>query len=374
LNLLIKNSLLFLILFSELAFSQIADSSFFSSVRSVNPGVAHGRLQGLATLDASQQNIEKKHDVTAGGIVGGINSEVEIQKSNLFYASRGGSIAFELLANMSTGKSSEKINSTTAGERNIENNAKSNFYGGILDLKYLGFSYSAASYNTNYQFRIGDPPNVSARDIKTNIDYSLLKVGTAFKISGFTFGIFGMDKKSDEDRAYTYYDPTTGNKGTTELYPATSQATGYGVGLGYTAKNFRIEIGTEQLSKPKFKYDEDPLEIIKQQTASSRTGITVEARFGKLSLGASVKNNVGNYTDLDDLIMANLVYAELSASDSRLETSFNFGYGADKGLSFSAFYTQSEAKTEEETIIFPGNEYPAVTKSSAFGGNITYYF
>lgn len=361
-------------LLSEQAFSQIADSSFFSSVRSVNPGVAHGRLQGLATLDASQQNIEKKHEVTTGGIVGGINSEVEIQKNNLFYASKGGSIAFEVLANMSSGKSTENINSTSYGERNIENKAESNYYGGILDLKYLGLSYSTANYNTNYQFRVGSPPSVSARDIDTNIDYTLLKVGTAFKISGFTIGFFGMDKKSDEDRSYTYYDPTTGNKGTTEFYPATSQATGFGVGVGYTSKNYRIEIGTEQLSKPKFKYDEDPLNIIKQQTASSRTGIAVEAKFGKLSLGASVKNNVGNYTDLDDLIMSNLVYAELSASDSRLETSFNFGYGADKGFSFSAFYTQSEAKTEEETIIFPGNEYPATTKSSAFGGNITYYF
>lgn len=363
-----------LILVSSQAFSQIADSSYFSSVRSINPGVAHGRLQGLATLDASQQSIEKKHAVTSGGIVGGINSDVEIQKNNVFYASKGGAIAFEVLANMSTGKGTEKINSTSSGERNIVNKADSNYYGGILDLKYLGFSYSGANYNTNYQFRVGSPPSISARDINTNIDYTLLKVGTAFKISSFTFGIFGMDRKSDEDRSYTYYDSTTGNKGTTEFYPATSQATGFGVGVGYTTKNYRLEIGTEQLSKPKFKYDEDPLNIIKQQAASSRSGVTVEARFGKLSLGASVKNNVGNYIDLDDLIMANLVYAELSASESRLETSFNFGYGSDKGFSYSAFYTQSEAKTDEETIIFPGNEFPATTNSSAFGGNITYYF
>ena len=366
---------LYLISFSLSALAQIADGSFFPSVRSINPGIAHQRAQALAAFDISQKKVEKNHEVTTGGIVGGIQTDVDLQKNTLFYASKGKFVTFEVLADQETGKKVEHINSTTYGERNVENTASSSYFGGIVDFKLVGLSYSAAKYNIDYEFRAGTPPDVSAKDIKTNIDYNLIKIGSAFNFKGFTFGVFGMEKKSDEEYAYTYYDPTTGLEGTTEIWPATSSATGYGVGLGYTSKTFRMEVSTEQMSKSKVKYDDNPMEIIKQAPASSRTSVAVEARLGKLSLGARIRNNVGNYTDLEDLISSNLLYGEMSASDSRMETSFNFGFGSDKGFTFSAFYTQSESKADEESTIFAnGTKYPSKTKSTAFGGNVSYYF
>ena len=365
----------FLITMTFPAFAQIADSSFFPSVRSINPGVAHQRAQALVSLDVSKKKIEKNHAVTAGGIVGGIQTDVDLQKNTLFAATKGSWVTFEALADRETGEKTEHINSTTYGERDVTNSASSNYFGGIMDLKLIGVSYATANYNTSYKFRVGTPPDVSAKDLKTDLSYTMLKVGSAFNIKGFTFGVFGMDKKSTGDYAYTFYDPTTGNAGSTEIWPAKTSSRGYGAGLGYTSKTFRIEISSEQMAEANLDVDDNPLEIIKAAPASSRTSASLEVRFGKLDLGARVRNNVGNFTDLEDLISSNLLYGEATASDTRLETSFNFSYGSDKGLTYSAFYTQSESKTDEESTIFANDiEYPATTKSTAYGVNLSYYF
>lgn len=372
-----KNALAFLILSSvaSTSLAQIADSSFFPSVRSINPGVAHQRTQALVALDVSKKKVEKNHAVTAGNIQGGIQTDVDLQKNTVFGASKGSFVTFEILADRETGDKTEHINSTTLGTRDVKNSATSTYVGAIADLKLIGISYATAKYETEYKFRVGSPPSVSAKDMTTNISYTMLKVGTAFNIKGFTFGVYGMDKKSEEKYDYTYYDPSTGNPGTTENWNADTKATGYGVGLGYSSKTFRIEASMEQMSKADLTVDYNPLELIKAAPASSRISVAAEIRFGKLALGGRVRNNTGNYTDLEDLISSNLLYGDMKEDDTRLETSFNFSYGADKGLTYSAFYTQSESKTDEESSIFPGTgDYPATTKSSAYGVNLSYYF
>lgn len=368
-------SSLILLLVGSSAVAQIADSSFFPSVRSINPGVAHHRAQALVALDVSKKDVEKNHEVTTGGIVGGVQTDVALQKNTLFAASKGSIATVEVLVDHETGEKTEHINSTTYGERDVKNTATSTYLGGILDLKLIGVSYASANYETANKFRVGTPPNVSANDMKTDLNYSLLKVGSAFNIGGFTFGFFGMSKKSVGDYTYTYYDPNTGAQGTTEVWPAKTEATGYGGGVGYTSKTFRIEISSEQMSASELEADDNPLDKIKAAPASSRVSLSMEMRFGKLALGARVRNNVGNFTDLEDLISSNLLYADTPEGDSRLETSFNFSYGSDKGFTYSAFYSQSESKSDEESSIFNNDiKYPATTKSTGMGVNVSYYF
>lgn len=357
------------------AMAQIADSSFFPSVRSLNPGVAYLRTQSLISLDVSKKQVKKNHAVTTGGIVGGIQTDVDLQKNSLFMVGKFGWLTAEALVDKETGEKVEHINSTTRGKRDVMNDSESVYAGAILGVKFFGVSFATASYNTDYKFRVGTPPDVSAKDIATEINYTLAKVGTAFNIGGFTFGLFGMEKRSKERYAYTYYDPTTGLQGTTEIWPASSSAAGIGVGLGFTAKSFRIEFTGEQMEEADVEYKENPLDVIKTAPGSSRVGAAVEMRIWKLSLGARVRNNAGNFTDLEDLISSNLLYGEMSEDDTRLETSFNFGFGSDKGLSVSAFYTFSETKTSEVSTIFNDAEkFPASTKANAYGANISYYF
>ena len=369
------SNLLFLLLVTSPARAQIADGSFFSTVRSLNPGVAHHRQQALAALNVSQKNVKKNHEVTAGGIVGGVQTDVALQKNTFFGAAKLSFVAVEILADLEKGEKTEHINSTRYGTRDVVNAASSTYTGAVIGVPFLGVSIANAKYAITDAFRVGTPPEVSAHDQDTRIDYTLLKVGTGLNLMGVTIGVFAADKKSTETYTYTYYDPSTGLRGSTEVWPATTSSTGYGAGLGFTAKSFRFEVSTEQMGAGDLKAEQNPLEIIKAEAASSRQSVNAEVRFGKLSLGARASLNKGNFTDLEDLISSKLLYSEAGPDTERVETSFNFGYGADQGLSFSAFYTQSETKSEEISSIFQGDtQYPATTTSTAMGVGLSYYF
>ncbi|MEK2690609.1 hypothetical protein [Bdellovibrio sp. GT3] len=357
------------------AWAQIASSSFFPSVRSINPGVAHLRAQALISLDGSKKDINKNHDITTGGIVGGVKTDVALQKNTLFGATKGSKVTFEGMFDYETGEKTEHINSTTYGLRNVTNSAKSMYGGGIVDFGLIGLGFAKAKYDTFNRFRVGSPPDVSANDFKAEIDYTLLKAGSAYNINGFTVGAYVMQRVATADYSYTYYDPQTGAPGSTEVWPAETKSTGYGVGSGFTAKKFRVEASIEKMAQSDLEMKENPLELIKAPPESVRLSVAGEMRLGKLSLGARVRQIMGNFADLEDLIPSNLLYSELSASDERLETSFNFGWGSDKGITYSAFFTQSTAETEEESTIFMnGEKYPAKTTSTSYGVNLSYYF
>ncbi|WP_413581229.1 hypothetical protein [Bdellovibrio sp. HCB288] len=357
------------------ALAQIAGSSFFSGVRSINPGVAHQRAQALISLDGSKKDINKDHEVTTGGIVGGVQTDVALQKNTLFGATKGSRVTFEGLFDYETGDKTEHINSTTYGARNVTNSAKSVYAGGIVDFGLIGLSAATAKYDTFNRFRVGTPPNVSANDLKAEISYLLFKAGSAYNFKGFTVGAYAMQRTSNADYTYTYYDPSTGAQGSTEVWPATTQSMGFGAGVGFTGKSFRVEGSVEQMAESDLDAKENPLELIKAPPLSARLSVSGEMRLGKLSLGARVRQIFGNFADLEELIPSNLLYSDLSSSDERLETSFNFGWGSDKGITYSAFFSQSTAETEEESSIFMnGEKYPAKTTSTSYGLNLSYYF
>lgn len=363
------------LLSSQFSFAQIADASFFPSVKSINPSVAHMRRNGFVALDVSKKNVEKNHDVPLGGIVGGIKTDVELKKGTLFRAGKGPGITFELLFDKENGEKTETINSTSSGLRTISNEASSNYYGGMLDLKYFGLSYAKAQYDYLYEFRIGTPPNVSAKDINQHLDYTNLKLGSAIKIGFLRLGGFLSSLKSTGEFTYTYYDPNTGNKGTTEKFPVTTSANGYGIGLGASGENVRVEASLERMYGNTLSISEDYPDETEVPPPSSRLSVTGELKFTKIAFGVRVRQIKGNYTDLEDLISSNLLYGNLEAEDTRLETTFNFGFGISKGFSVSGFYTQSEVSAEEKSPVFDnGLKYDAVTKSKAMGVTISYVY
>jgi hypothetical protein len=357
------------------AWAQIAGSSFFPSVHSINPGVAHQRAQALLSLDGSKKDINKEHEVTTGGIVGGVQTDVALQKNTLFGATKGSAVTFEGLFDYETGDKTEHINSTTYGKRDVTNSAKSMYAGGIVDFGLIGLGAATAKYETFNRFRVGTAPDVNANDLKAEINYTMLKAGSAYNFSGFTVGAYVMQRTANADYTYTYYDPQTGAQGSTEVWPAKTQSLGYGVGIGFTGKSFRLEGSVEKMEESDLDAKENPLEIIKAPPQSARLSVAGEVRFGKLSLGARVRQIMGNFADLEELIPSNLLYNDLASSDERLETFFNFGWGSDKGLTYSAFFSQSTAETKEESTIFMnGTKYPAKTTSTAYGVNLSYYF
>lgn len=362
-------------LFSHNSYSQISDASFFPSVKSINPGVAHMRRNGFVAVDLSKKDVEKNHKVPLAGIIGGVKTDVELKKGTLFRAGKGPGITFEILLDKETGEQVETIKTTSSGNRVIRNQTSSTYMGGILDLKYFGISYGRANYKFFNKFRIGEPPQVSAKDIDQRLDYDNLKLGSAIKIGPLRLGAFLQSLKSSGEFAYTFYDPSTGNKGTTEKYPVTTSSNGYGVGLGFSLENFRMETSLEKMYGNALNISKDYPAEVHASPPASRIALMGEMKFTKIAFGVRLRQIKGNYTDLEDLISSNLLYGNLEAEDSRLETTFNFGFGISKGFSLSGFYTQSEISSEEKSSVLANDyKYDAVTKSKAMGVTVSYVY
>lgn len=368
--------MLFLIYFLfPSAVAQITDASFFPSVKSINPGVSHLRQFGFVAVDASKKNIEKKHDVTMGGIVGGINTDVDLDKRTFFAAGRGRTINGEVLFDQESGTRSENINSPSNGNRTVKNKASSSYIGGLVDFKYFGVSYSGANYDYTNKFRVGSVPSISAHDEKQDLTYKTFKIGTALKIKGIRIGGYFLDQKGDGDYTYTFYDPSTGNQGTTEKFAVSSTAKGYGAGIGFTLPRFRSEISLEKMYDTELKIPTDYPREIKQPESSSRMTLVGEVKVYFISLGIRYRSIKGNYADMEDIISSSLLYDKMGPDDVRTETSFNFSLGNTKGFSPSAFYTQSEVSANEiEPIFESGEKFKSRTKSKAYGVNLSYLF
>lgn len=230
-----------------------------------------------------------------------------------------------------------------------------------------------ANYDYMYNFRVGTVPNISARDIGWQYDFTVLKIGTTIKFGGFSLGLFTLTQKSDGALAYTFYDPSTGNVGSTENHAITTESKGYGMGLGHSSNIHHIELSLEKITEQKLNKPNDlPMEMDVAPLAS-RVSVVGEFRYTRFAFGMRYRIIKGNFYDLEDIISAKLLYEEMSQTDERTETTFNFSLGQQKGITYSAFYSVSKVNTEEESAIFQNDElYPATTKSKAIGINISY--
>lgn len=365
-----------LLLFTSPAWAQITDASFFPSVKSINPGITHLRQSSFIAFDMGKKKIEKKHDVPLGGIVGGINTDVDLSKSTFFAAARAGRwINVELLADKESGTRTEEIKNPTRGDRTTTNDASSSYFGGTFDFRFFGISYATANYDYFNKFRVGEVPDLTAYDEDKKLKYGNLKLGSAIKISFLRVGAYVLNQKSSGDFAYSYYDGTTGTKGSTEKYNVSTSAKGYGAGLGVTFPRFRSELTLEQMYDSELSLSDDYPKEVPEPTDASRLTFVGEAKIWIVAVGVRYRRIKGNFTDLEDLISSNLLYDSMGEDDERTETSFNFSFGNSRGFSPSAFYTQSEATNKELSPVFDnGLKYKAVTKSKAYGINLSYLF
>ncbi len=366
--------LFFLALLSQ-ANAQITDASFFPSVRSINPGVVHLRRGGLASYDYGKKMSEKKHAVKVGGIVDPITTDIELTKKTLFAAAASRFISGEILFDQESGERTQIVKHPTWGNRTTSDEAESTYYGGMLDFRFFGVSLSQAQYDFVNRFRVGTPPDFNGRDEGRDLHFTNFKIGTALKIGFMRVAGYVMNQKSSGDYSYTYYDPTTGNKGTTETYNGAQSVKGYGVGLGMTLPRFRSEVSLESMYDNDFSLSEDYPGEITEPKDSSRLSFVMEANLRYFSVGGRFRSIKGNYVDLEDIISTNMLYDSLGEGDTRNEMTFNFSLGDSKGFSPSAFYTSSEVTSQEKSpVLDNGLKYKAVTKSTAYGIALSYRF
>jgi len=355
--------------------AQMADASIFPSVRPVNPGVIHLGNTSFINAQYGKETHKKNHNVPLGGIIGGINTNVELKNTSFYSGIRKGFVNAELLYDAKSGTHVQTINTETRGNRTVTDDASADYLGANIDLRFMAFGYATSDYKYFNQFRVGYPPDLSARDEDKKLKYNVLKIGTAFPISIFRFGFYYFNQKASGNYTYTYYDPTTGNKGSTEASPVTIETTGLGAGFGITLPLIRTEISYERMSKSDLSINADYPGEVSAAEASNRLSFVAEGKLGKVKLGIRHRIMTGNFVDLNDIITSNLLYEKIQSADKRNETSFNFSLGDSKGLSPSAFYTTSNVSTEETSPVFDNDlKYPATTKTTAYGVSLSYTF
>lgn len=364
-----------LLIYSNTSHAQMTDASFFSNVRSINPGVIHLSNMSFIAVDYGKETDKKNHEVPLGGIVGGINTEVNLKKINGFGAIRGHLINTEILFDKTSGDYQQTINSTTRGKRVISDSATSDYLGANVDLYFLGIGYATSNYKYLNEFRVDTVPNLVARDEDKKLKYKNLKIGSAFSLSVLRFGLYYFDQSANGNYSYTFYDGTTGNKGSTETSAVTIKSKGLGAGIGFTLPRLRSELSYEKMYGNSQTINASYPGTVTAPSRSTRISIIGEAKVYSFGVGLRYRLIKGNYIDLNDIITSNLLYEKLGSSDSRNEISFNVSFGSSKGLSPSLFYSTSKVVTKELSPVFDnGLTYTATTNTTAYGLSLSYNF
>jgi len=362
------------IFFSSDLFAQIASSSFFPNVRSINPGIAHLRTQGFILAESSKTQINKNQDIQSGGILDGVNTKVNLDKTTVFRAGKGPGITIELLADKETGKSVESFE-TSSYKRSTTTEGSSSVINGVLDLGFIGVMKATANYEYFFDFHVDEVPNLNRETHDKELNYDLTRIGTAFRLFGLSWGAYySVQSAKGEVKSYLY-NPTTGVRAPAESSDLKYETISYGLGTSYVTKKFHIEVSLEKITDQKLKQSNTYLYEEETPTKGQRLSFIGEVKLGKLALGFRVRQIEGGFTDIEQLISSNMLYLNSDESTNRLENSFNFSYGAEKGISFSGFYSTSSLQTQEESdLIDDGTKFDTQTDTVAYGLGISYLY
>ena len=366
--------LLILTFIVNISFAQIANNSFFPNMRSINPGVSHLRKTNFLSLEKSKTDIDKHMDIQTGGILSGVNTDVELDKTTFFAAGKLSFIGLEVLADNETGETVEGFE-TNSYERTTTTNGSSSVISAVIDLGFIGVMLAKADYSYDYDFNVGEVPTLNRYSHKKELQYNLMRLGTAFKLNRISIGAFYSIQSAKGDVKSILYDPTSGNPASPENSDLEYKTLAYGLGVGYVNRVLHMELSLEKITDQELKqsntylYDED------DPTEGQRLSAIIEARVGKISLGARVRKIEGGFADLEQLISSNMLYQNANESQERIETAFNFSYGASKGLSLSGFYSQSNSEGKEESdLLDNGEKYDTSINVQSYGVSVSYTF
>jgi hypothetical protein len=358
----------------NIALAQIANNSFFPNNRSINPGVAHLRTKGFFSLESNQTNISKKQDIQTGGILNGVSTDVELNKTTFFGAGKISFIGLELIADQESGTTIEGFE-TSSYQRRTTTEGSSSVLNGVLDLGLIGVMLGKASYQYDYDFHVDTPPNLNRETHNKELEYNLLRVGSAFVIKGISIGGFYSVQTAEGEVESFLYNPTTGVPAPAEYSSLEYETISYGLGLGYTSNKLHIEFSLEKITNQSLKQSNTYLYEEDTPTKGQRISAVAETKFGKLSLGYRIRQIEGGFADIEQLISSNMLYLNADENSKRLENSFNFSYGDSKGLSLSGFYSISEVETKEESdLLDNGFKYDTTIKTTSYGLSLSYVF
>ena len=327
-------STLLFIAFSSSSFAQVSSGSLFRSMRSENPAVISERPAATFAASYKIDKVEKKQTPT--GAVTKSESEIDISTASFFYGGKGGGFfTTEISGELGSGEKTDKV--TTSGTEETQKTE--------ADLTMFNL---AAGFMKNFGVGVikisNENKQTSTSGNSTNeFDLMIYTVGLKFKL-GLDFGLF-------------YQHAPLETAGSQEI-----DMSRVGFGIGTSTKNFHLEIAYVM------NLEDEREELGGGSGAGQNVAIhspskimgTFEFKLGRLSLGITSNYYMEGFFDFNNLMYYTMVMANNKAN--RLENTFNFSLGGDKGSSFSAGVTIATVEsTESPPTLLSGEKYKTTT-------------
>ncbi len=337
------------------AFSQMASSSFFSEMKSINPAVINGRPYGQYSAFYGKETVKKDQVISE---VGNENSttKIDIDTLSFFRGGKGGGFLtteFTFLKN--NGTRVITVTAPSIDDTTISNAIKfSHLELGIGIGRFVGISIGRQSYDFESKFTFSLSGTDFSEDKKKEITSTLLKVGGVLPFGDLRFSTYyesvSQDIDTKEFLVLSGYEEKT----------STDSNAALGLALGYVTKAIHLELGYE-----------------KGMSGASGTRIsgTAEITFWKIALGYTGRSYKDGFQDNDKLVYNQLIYLEAS-DKARLEHIFNFSYGASGGFSIGGSASLSEVETEEKNPLTSDalGKLPTKVKSMSYSLKVGYVF
>lgn len=336
-------------LFSTYSFAQMTGASIFPEMRTSNPAVLSSRPAAVLSFFGKKDNVVKNQDLSQTSFGAGTESstKVDVQTLSIFYGGKGGGITSEIILDMGTGKKTNEFVRTTGTEEVEDNVEQTLFRYGISLGDNFGITIQNINfdYDSNYNFS-GTP----AFKVESNTNATFYKAGFKFNL-GVDLGLYYEGGSGEQAQS------VDGTKSESNI-----DFSRVGVGVGSNAKNFRVELAFEKdLEEEKFD---------NKVYNPTKISFSIEMKFANFAIGYTGAQLNEGFTDFDQLLYNNMVYAS-SQEESRLVNTFNFSFGSTKGHYFSGSVGFSQITVDEGNDLFnDGNKYE--TEITAMGVSVKY--
>ncbi|PIP88974.1 MAG: hypothetical protein COW01_15415 [Bdellovibrionales bacterium CG12_big_fil_rev_8_21_14_0_65_38_15] len=324
-------------------YAQVASGSLFRSMRSENPAVISERPAATFGAAYKMDKVEKKQTPT--GSITKSESEIDITTASFFYGGKGGgAFTMEVSGELGSGEKTDSV--TTSG--NQENLVTES------DLTLINVS---TGFMKNFGLGLIKISNTNKQPTSTTeVDLMVYTVGLKFNL-GLDVGFFYQHAPLD-------------NGGTQDI-----DMSRIGFGFGKSTKNFHFEIAYVM------NMEDEREELGGGSGAGQNVAIhspakimgTLEFKIGRLSLGITSNYYMEGFFDFNNLMYYTMVMAR--NKENRLENTFNFSLGSEKGSSFSAGVTIATVEsTESPPTLLSGEKYKTTTDILGFQLSYAYAF
>lgn len=338
--------LLPLLLCSVSAQAQMASASIFRSMSAENPAVISERPAATIALLFKRDSIEKKQDTVAP--ITSSESEIEINNSTFFYGGKGGgAFTMELYGEMANGTKEDTV--AASGVPDVLK----------VDSDLTMFSVSAGfldNFGLGVKKITNEVKQTGSISVNSKSELLITTIGAIFNL-GLDMGVFYQHAPLD-------------SVGGAEI-----NMSRIGIGTGFKSKSFHLEIAyikNIEEEKEELGGGSGPGEnVMIHNPAKIMTAI--EFKLGSLTLGLTSNYYMEGFFDFNNLMYYTMVMA--SNKENRLENTFNFSLGGEKGHSFSGAVTIASVESQESPPnLLSGSKYKTTTDIMGFQLSYSYAF